>query len=103
MIKSLEDAATAVDVPSLLTKITRYGFRREEDFDTCEALRLAEQLASVAKVSSYEKASTYDIIACTLREKLAVPKKQFKAYFVAFLADKEYAKVLEARGGSSIF
>ena len=95
-IKSLEDAATAVDVPSLLTKITQCGFRREEDFDKYEALRLAEQLASVAKVSSHEKASTYDVIACTLRKKLAVPKKQFKAYFVALLADKEYAKVLEA-------
>ena len=57
---------------------------------------MAEQLASVAKVSSHEKASTYNVIACTLREKLAVPKKQFKAYFVALLADKEYAKVLEA-------
>ena len=85
-----------MDVPSVLTKITQYGFRREEDFDKYEALRLAEQLASVAKVSNHEKASTYDVIACTLREKLAVPKKQFKASFVALLADKEYAKVLEA-------
>ena len=59
-IKSLEDAATAVDVPSLLTKIPQYGFRREEDFDKYEALRLAEQLASVAKVSNHEKSSTYD-------------------------------------------
>lgn len=60
-------------------KITQYGFRREEDFEKYEALRLAEQLASVAKVSSHEKTSTYDVIACTLREKWAVPKKQFKA------------------------
>ena len=50
----------------------------------------------MAKVSSHEKASTYDVIACTLREELAVPKKQFKECFVALLADKEYAKVLEA-------
>ena len=88
-IKSLEDAATAVDVPSLLTKITQDGFRREKEIDKYEALRLAEQLASVAKVSRHEKASAYDVIACTLREKLAVPKKQFKAYFVALLAEKE--------------
>ena len=59
-IKSLEDAATAVDIPSLLTKITQYGFRREEDFDKYKALRLAEQLASAAKVLSHKKASTYD-------------------------------------------
>ena len=68
-IKSLEDAATAVDVPSLLTKITQDGFRREKEIDKHEALRLAEQLASVAKVSRHEKASAYDVIACTLREK----------------------------------
>ena len=85
-IKSLEDAATAVDVPSLLTKITQDGFRREKEIDKYEALRLAEQLASVSR---HEKASAYDVIACTLREKLAVPKKQFKAYFVALLAEKE--------------
>lgn len=57
---------------------------------------MAEQLASSAKLANHEKAPTYDVIACTLREKLPVPKKQFKAYFVALLADKEYAKVLEA-------
>ena len=71
-----------MDVPSLLTKI-KYGFRRKEDFDKYEALRLAEQLASVAKISSHEKASTYDVIACTLRETLAVPKNQFKAYILS--------------------
>lgn len=86
----------AVDVPALLSKITQYGFRREEDFDKYEALSLAEQLASTAKVKSHEKAPTFDVIACTLREKLSVSKKQFKSYFVALLADKEYAKVLEA-------
>ena len=57
---------------------------------------MAEKLATAAKLSGHEKASTYDAIACTLREKLPFNKKQFKAYFVALLADKEYAKVLEA-------
>lgn len=57
---------------------------------------MAEQLATAAKLAGDEKAPTYDAIACTLREKLPVSKKQFKAYFVALLADKEYAKVLEA-------
>lgn len=95
-IKTLEDATSAADVPSRLNKITQYGFRREEDFDKYEALAMAEQLSSAAKVSGHEKASTYDVIACTLRERLSVPTKQFKACFVALLADKEYAKVLEA-------
>ena len=57
---------------------------------------MAEQLATAAKLSGHKKASTYDTIAGTLREKLPFTKKQFKAYFVALLADKEYAKVLEA-------
>jgi len=57
---------------------------------------MAEQLATSAKLSGHDKASTYDAIPCTLRKKLPFNKKQFKAYFVALLADKEYAKVLEA-------
>ena len=93
-IKTLEDAGN--DVPAHLSKITSYGFRREEDFDKYDALNMAEQLATAAKLSGHEKAPTYDAIACTLREKLPFNKKQFKAYFVALLADKEYAKVLEA-------
>ena len=92
-IKTLEDAGN--DVPAHLSKITSYGFRRE-DFYKYDALNLAEQLATAAKLSGHEKASTYDAIACTLREKLPFNKKQFKAYFVALLADKEYAKILEA-------
>ena len=94
IIKTLEDAGN--DVPAHLSKITSYGFRREEDFDKYDALNMAEQLATAAKLSWHEKASTYDTIACTLREKLPFTKKQFKAYFVALLADKEYAKVVEA-------
>ena len=93
-IKTLEDAGN--DVPAHLSKITSYGFRREEDFDKYDALNMVEQLATAAKLSGHEKASTYDAIACTLREKLPFTKKQFKAYFVALLADKEYAKVLKA-------
>ena len=95
-IKSLEDAGSLSDVPARLSRITQYGFRREEDFDKYDALAMAEQLATAAKLSGHEKAPTFDAIACTLREKLPVSKKQFKAYFVALLADKEYAKVLEA-------
>ena len=35
----------------------------------------------------------YDVIATTLREKIHVPKEQFKAYFLALLADKEYTRI----------
>ena len=65
------------------------------DFDKYDALAMAEQLATDAKLTGHEKASTFDAIACALREKLPVSKKQFEAYFVALLAHKEYAKVLK--------
>ena len=88
-IKSLEDAGSLSDVPARLSRITQYGFRREKDFDKYDALAMAEQLATAAKLLGHEKAPTFDAIACTLREKLPVSKKQFKAYFVALSADKE--------------
>ena len=91
-VRSLEDANNATAVPACLVKVTQYGFRREEDFDKYDALAMAEQLVTTAKLAGDEKAPTYNAIVCTLREKLSVPKKQFKAYFVALLADKEYAK-----------
>ena len=52
-IKTLEDAGN--DVPAHLSKITSYVFRREEDFDKYDALTLAEQLATAAKLSGHEK------------------------------------------------
>lgn len=64
-----------------------------EDFDKYEALRYAEELASVAKSSGDPKAANYDIIASTLREKLHVPAEQFKAYFLGLLADKDFSRV----------
>jgi len=95
-IKSLEDAGSLSDVPARMARITQYGFRREGDFDKYDALAMAEQLATAVKLSGHEKAPAFDAIACMLREKLPVSKKQFKAYFVALLAGNEYAKVLEA-------
>ena len=36
-----------------------------------------------------------NVIASTLREKLHVPAEQFKAYFLALLADKDFSRVIE--------
>ena len=44
----MEDSQTGPSVGCMLTKILHYGFRRPEDFDKYEALRLSEQLAMVA-------------------------------------------------------
>ena len=96
-IKALEEANTQPfpDVKTLLTRITGYGFRRAEDFDKYDALALVEQLATSSKINNDEKAHTYSAILSTLREKLSSPTKQFKAYYVALLADKEYSKLLD--------
>ena len=60
-----------------------------------EALRYAEELASVANSSGDPKAVNYDIIASTLREKLYVPTEQFKVYFLALFADKDFSRVID--------
>jgi hypothetical protein len=55
-IKALEDAQSVASVESVLVKIANYGFRREEDFDKYEALRLVEQLAVTARLVVHQKA-----------------------------------------------
>ena len=76
----MEDSqGTTVD--ALICRITHYGSRRVEDFDKYEALSLTEDLVSVAKTSNNPKATSYEIIASNLREKIYVPTEQFKAYF----------------------
>ena len=93
-IRFLENAQ-GTSVHALISRITNYAGRRLEDFDKYEALRLAEELVSVAKTTSDTKAASYDIIATTLREKIHVPKEQFKAFFLALLADKEYTRIFD--------
>ena len=73
-----------------------YGIRHDLDFDKYEALRLAEQLPAIARASNHEKASFYDLEASSLRERLSVQNGHFKAYFLALLAGKEFASVLES-------
>ena len=83
------ESAQGTTVQSLIQKISYYRGRRVEDFDKCEALRYAEELASVAKSSGDPKAANYDIIASTLREKLHVPAEQFKAYVFPSLIGRQ--------------
>ena len=81
---------------TLLNHITHYGNRRLEDFDKYQAVHLTEELVSVAKTTGHAKAASYDIIASTLTEKIHVFKEQFKAYFLALLADKEFTRIFDA-------
>ena len=94
-IKFLENAQ-GTSVQALLSCITHYGSRRLEDFDTHEAVHLAEELISVVKTTGHAKVASYDIIATTLREKVHLSKEQFKAYFQALLADKEFTRIFDA-------
>ena len=70
--------------------------RHDLDFDKYEALRLAEQLAAIARSSNHAKASFYDLAASSLRERLSVQNGHFNAYFLALLAEKDYSTVLES-------
>ena len=81
---------------ALINRITHYGSPRLEDFDKYEVVCLAEELVSVPKTTAHAKAASYDIIATTLREKIHVSKEQFKAYFLALLADKEFTRIFDA-------
>ena len=94
-IKSLENAQ-GTSVQALISRITHYGSHRLEDFDKYEAAHLAEELVSVAKTTGHAKAASYDIFGTTLREKIHVLKEQFKAYFLALLADKEFTRIFDA-------
>ena len=78
---------------ALINRITHYGGRTLENFDKYVAVHLVEELVSVAKTTGHAKAASYDIIATTLREKIHVSKEQFKAYFLALLADKEFTGI----------
>ena len=66
-----------------------------EDFEKYKALHLLEELVSVGKTTTDTKEASHDIIATTLREKIHVPKEQFKAYFLALMADKEYTRIFD--------
>ena len=55
------------------TKVSSYGLRHDLDFDKYEALRLAEQLVSIARASNHEKASFYDLAVTLLQQRLSVP------------------------------
>ena len=94
-IKFLENAQ-GTSVQALISRITHHGSHRLEDFDKYEAAHLAEELVSVAKTTGHAKAASYDIFATTLREKIHLSKEQFKAYFLALLADKEFTRIFDA-------
>ena len=73
---------------ALICTITHYGSRQVEDFDKYEALRQTEDLVPVAKTSNNPNATSYEIIPSTLRGNIYVPREQFKAYLLAFSAQK---------------
>ena len=80
------EEAQGTTVEALIRRITNYGSRRVEDFYkyAYAALRLAEDLDSVAKTSGNAKAASYEIIASTLREKVSVLQNILRPIFWPF-------------------
>ena len=71
-----------------------YGLQSLVDFDKCTALSV-EYLASDAKQNSHPKASFLSMASQTMRGYLDKDPKQFRAYFLALFAEKEYTRVLD--------
>lgn len=46
--------------------------RRAQDFDKYKALAMAERLLHMAKTNEHPKATAFDIVVATLREKMHV-------------------------------
>jgi len=65
------------------------------DFDKYTALSMAESLASDAKQHSHPKASFLSMAPQTMRGCLDKDPKQFRVYFLALFAEKEYTQVLD--------
>jgi hypothetical protein len=70
--------------------------RRDEDFDKYEAFSLAERLLLQAQTEKHPKVTAYEIIVNILRAKMQVSREQFKAYYLALLAEKEYSGILDS-------
>ena len=69
-----------------------YGIHKMVDFNKYTALSLAESLASDAKQHSHPKASFLSMASQTMRGYLDKDPKQFRAYFLALFAEKEYTQ-----------
>ena len=70
-----------------------YGIHKMVDFNKYTARSMAESLASDAKQHSHPKASFLSMASQTMRGYLDKDPKQFRAYFLAFFAEKEYTQV----------
>ena len=89
----LEDSAKP-SVASVLTRINEYSKRSKDDFDKYKAISLVESLEYTAKSTAHEKASYYQVVLLSLKEKLSTPVDKFRSYFLSLLGDRDYEKVL---------
>ena len=90
-IKQLQKA-TDIDVQ--LERLSAYGLWNLVDFDKYTTLSMAESLSSDAKQNSHPKASFLSMASQTMRGYLDKDPKQFRAYFLALFAEKEYTQAL---------
>lgn len=95
LIEQLESLQKGRDIDVQLERLSAYGLRNLVNFDKYTALFIAESLASDAKQNSHPKASFLSMASQTMRGYLDKDPKQFRAYFLALFAEKEYTQVLD--------
>ena len=94
-MKALEEK-NVVSVSSIVAKINAMALKSAADFDKLEALGIAQELVRVSALENHEKATLYAASLEEMRSRLAKPPAQFKAYFLALFADKEFAKITQS-------
>ena len=94
-IKNLEDS-NKPSVESIIQKIHTHAIKDIIDFDKYEALSLAQALTYCAKDTNHKSAGFYTAALQELRSRLDRPVKEFKTFFLALFADKDYTKVLDS-------
>ena len=80
------------DIDVQLERLSACGLRSLVYFDKYTALSMAESFASDAKQNSHPKASFLSKASQTIRGYLDKDPKQFRAYFLALFAEKEYTQ-----------
>ena len=91
--EQLESMQKGTDIDVQLERLSTYCMQNLVDFDKYTALSTAESLASDAKQHSHPKASFLYMASQIMRGYLNKDPKQFRAYFLALFAEKEYTQV----------
>ena len=76
--------------------VVQYALRQTWDFDKYKALKLIENLKSVAIQCRDKKADYYSTVHVKLLERISKQAEQFKRYVLSLLADQDHEKIIDA-------